>query len=252
MNQFNPYSPWIQDLKHDVSCHIFCFPHAGGSASAYAKIANLLPEDIQLLPVQLPGRENRFSEPPSTSMDELIINIHNNLHKALSEPYILFGHSMGAKIVYEWLIKIYKSGSNLPLAIIISGCNPPHIRDTNIIHILNDNDFINELNKFSPHTAKLLQDNDFRSLFLPLLRADFTLDECYTPTILNSKFSIPIYAWSATNDKTALTSDVEQWKNYTKYIFKHDVFSGDHFFLLNDINRTASTLCKIARVCLSI
>lgn len=70
--------------------------------------------------------------------------------------------------------------------------------------------------------------------------------------IIFQKFSIPIYAWSATNDKTALTSDVEQWKNYTKYIFKHDVFSGDHFFLLNDINRTASTLCKIARVCLSI
>ncbi|MNW69143.1 Thioesterase domain protein [compost metagenome] len=41
---------------------LFCLPHAGGSASIFAKWRNLLDCLIKLYPIELAGRGERFNE----------------------------------------------------------------------------------------------------------------------------------------------------------------------------------------------
>ena len=44
---------------------LFCLPYAGGGASAFRRWPAEFGPDVEVLPVQLPGRENRISEDPA-------------------------------------------------------------------------------------------------------------------------------------------------------------------------------------------
>ncbi|MFE0760018.1 thioesterase II family protein, partial [Streptomyces smyrnaeus] len=51
---------------------LLCFPCAGQGASAYRPWQRLLAPEIEVVPVQLPGREGRATEPPQGSMEGVL------------------------------------------------------------------------------------------------------------------------------------------------------------------------------------
>lgn len=56
---------------------------------------------VQVMPVELPGHNSRGKEPPITSMKALVEAMATALAPLMSEmPFALFGHSMGAWVVY--------------------------------------------------------------------------------------------------------------------------------------------------------
>lgn len=58
-------STWLARHSSDASAvrRIVCFPHAGGGASFFRPWVKHLPPTVELLAVQYPGRENRYTEP---------------------------------------------------------------------------------------------------------------------------------------------------------------------------------------------
>src|SRR5215831_15189611 len=82
-------------------CRLFCFPHAGGNAMGYHSLARLMPADIELCPVELPGRAARLDEPAIRSMGELVDTLSDALRPLLDVPFAFFGHSVGACIAFE-------------------------------------------------------------------------------------------------------------------------------------------------------
>src|SRR5262249_9724493 len=83
-----------------VRCRLFCFPHAGGNATAYQSLRRLMPPDIDLCPVELLGRAARIDEPAIRNMGELIDMLSDALRPLLDVPFAFFGHSVGACIAY--------------------------------------------------------------------------------------------------------------------------------------------------------
>src|SRR4051794_21932580 len=77
---------------------LFCFPYAGGAASIFRNWQQSLPAGVEIFPVQLPGRENRFKQPPFTSLALLVETLAHVLNPYLDLPFAFFGHSMGALI----------------------------------------------------------------------------------------------------------------------------------------------------------
>ncbi len=51
---------------------LFCFPFAGGGASAYNSWAQKMKSDVTVCPIQLPGREERIMEKPYNSMVDML------------------------------------------------------------------------------------------------------------------------------------------------------------------------------------
>ena len=80
---------------------LVCFPHAGGSALAFARWSKTLQAGIEVFGVQLPGRGARINEKPYRSMRVLIPELVNGLSDVLDAPFAFFGHSMGALIAFE-------------------------------------------------------------------------------------------------------------------------------------------------------
>src|SRR5262245_10924381 len=67
-------SPWIlrPRPRPEARLRLFCFPYAGGGASAFRGWPPGLPAEIETLAVQPPGREGRFREAAHRSLPELV------------------------------------------------------------------------------------------------------------------------------------------------------------------------------------
>ena len=63
----------------DAALRLFCLPFAGGGASIYRTWGKLLGSTVEVCPVQLPGRENRFSEPAFKNAQALAQALANQL-----------------------------------------------------------------------------------------------------------------------------------------------------------------------------
>lgn len=87
-------TPWIWRARRPrARQRLICFPHAGAGAGAYGEWARLLPTDIELAAVQLPGRQNRIAEDPVTEVGPLVKVLTQALRPVLDGDFAFFGHS---------------------------------------------------------------------------------------------------------------------------------------------------------------
>src|SRR5262245_41506308 len=73
---------------------LFCFPYAGGGASAYRGWAEALPS-LEVCAVQAPGRETRIGEAPLTRLEPLADAATAAIRPLLDRPFAFFGYSLG-------------------------------------------------------------------------------------------------------------------------------------------------------------
>ena len=148
----------------------------------------------------------------------------------LDTPYLVFGHSLGAKISYEVCNELREKQDNAPCHLIVSGSRAPHIPEPEPLHHLQDVDFIEAMKRYSGMSKEFLENRDLLNLFLPIFRADFILDETYCFTKYE-KFDFPITALYGDQDQDSEIDTVEAWSEYTNTSFNKKVFHGEHFFI---------------------
>ena len=101
---------------------LFCFPYAGGGASVFSSWKGRLPNKLNIYSFQAPGKEERISELPCTELSTLVTEAaDDNIEHGIAR-IMLYGHSLGALVVYELLTKLELVGQNVSLAL-VSGRN---------------------------------------------------------------------------------------------------------------------------------
>ncbi len=234
MMRKEPLSPWIQywQPKFETRLRLFCFPYAGGSAAIFRLWPELLPPQIEVWPVQLPGRERRISEQPFEHLDPLIDALMEALLSYLDEPYAFFGHSMGALISFELTRALRKTGSTAgPMRLCVSGHRAPQLPDTlPPVHNLPEHRFIEELQRLKGTPEEVLQHPELLQLLFPLLRADFAVCETYTYTH-QAPLTCPISAFGGLRDGEVPCESIVAWCDQTRGPFNVHFFDGGHFFL---------------------
>ena len=85
----------------EAALRLFCFPFAGGGASIYRAWGKLFGAAVEVCPIQLPGRENRFSEPAFKDAQALAQALASQLQLYSDKPFVMYGHSMGALVAFE-------------------------------------------------------------------------------------------------------------------------------------------------------
>jgi medium-chain acyl-[acyl-carrier-protein] hydrolase len=159
---------------------LFCFPYAGSGASIYRTWGEELPDTVEICPVQLPGRENRYVEPLYSRFEPLIEALCNGLKPLLDLPYALFGYSMGAFIAFELARTLRWRGDCGPKRLFISARRGPRLPDTRqAISELPDAEFIQQLDTYEGTPKDVIKDSEIMACYLSTLRADFKLCETY-------------------------------------------------------------------------
>ncbi|WP_301109739.1 alpha/beta fold hydrolase [Sporosarcina sp.] len=208
---------------------LFCFPFAGGGASVYNQWINKMQEEITVCPIQLPGREERIMEKPYMDMKMMLEDLTEQIKNVIKGKYALWGHSMGSKIAYELEKHMEKDGYQAQ-CLFVSGSRIPSIPEPNPIYYLSDNAFKKELGRFEGTPKEILESKELLDFFLPMLRADFTLDETYYDEVV-TKLRSPIMAFGGDKDREADEEAIRRWNNYTDNTFGYEIFEGGHFYL---------------------
>ena len=223
--------PGLVPGRNAPRLRLLCFPHAGAGASVFRGWEEEMPEGVELLPVQLPGRERRWHEPVFLNMTSLTRELAVALRRILETPYVLFGHSMGGLIAFELVRHLRRAKLSMPMRLFISSARAPHLPDREPpLHHLPDEQFLAHLaGQFGDAKDGALIDQELARALLPILRADFTVCETYQPSP-ERPLDLPLTVYGGRRDPMVVYSDLASWSAQTRRSFRLHLFSGDHFF----------------------
>jgi medium-chain acyl-[acyl-carrier-protein] hydrolase len=223
-------------LAHPHKAHrggvpLLCLPNAGGGASQFFAWARLLPPEVELCPIQLPGRENRLREAPLHQMDALLGQLADALAGYLNGPFAIFGHSLGGLIGFELARTLRRRYGLRPAHLFISSRRPPHLPPQFApIHRLPDEMFLDELSRRYNGIPDLVrQDPEMLSLYLPILRADVTVLETHS-WVAEQPLDCPISVFGGRDDTSVPVKDLAAWAVHSTKPVEPKLFPGGHFY----------------------
>jgi medium-chain acyl-[acyl-carrier-protein] hydrolase len=224
---------WLQTFKPrpTAAARLFCFPFAGGGAQSFSQWPNQLPENVELCAVQLPGRETRMREPPIADAHALVRAMAPSLVPKMREPFVLFGHSMGAILAFELARLLETQWQLSPRLLIVSGRVAPHRRPPREpINRLPQSEFVEGLRHLNGTPPEILADQQLMAMIAPMLRADFAVHEEYNYRT-DTRLQCDVLALGGLRDPEAGRTAIGDWRQMTEGAFSLRMFPGDHFFI---------------------
>lgn len=230
MSENNPWLSYVRPNPH-ARLRLFCCHYAGGSAALFRTWQGVLPQAVEVCPVQLPGRENRIAETSLTRLPDIAARAATALRPMLDRPYAIFGHSMGALLGFELARQWRQAGAKSPAHVFVSGCRAPHTRG----HLpstrqLPDEEFLAEVRSLNGTPAAIFEHPELLQLLLPVLRADFAAVQTYE-YVAGPPLDCPMTALGGLADAQVSRAQLADWQAQTTRDFAVRMLPGDHFFL---------------------
>lgn len=227
---------------------LFCFPYAGGGGSVFVRALAGLTRSIEVCPVQLPGRENRLSEPFLTSVPEVARAAAAGLQEYFDMPFAFFGHSLGAIVAYELAQILLRSAGPQPRRLVVSAHRAPHVPSPHDSYWnLPDAEFKKRVAELKGTPKEVLEHEELQALMLPIMRADFRLDETYSHNPDHGPLQCPITAIGGLLDSEVPKADLLAWSATTVGQFELKMINGDHFFVHSQTPALISLLGEALR-----
>lgn len=208
---------------------LFCLPYAGAGASAFRHWQGAFGADVEVLPVQLPGRENRISEDPRFTVADVAAAIAGRADR----PYAIYGHSMGGRVGFEVVRELARTGGPLPLRLYVGGARAPHVDDASLfdgLSAVDDEELLRRLGDGGGLPPEVLAHPELVELLLPLLRADFGRVDSYR-YVPGEPLPVPVVAFSGRADRAVSHAQSAAWARHTAAGFTLHEIDGGHFFL---------------------
>lgn len=219
----------------DAKINLFCFPHAGSGPGVYAYWGRLLSNKFNFYPIHYPMRERRKSEPLPDSIQELAYLLaKDNKELFLEKPFAFYGHCMGGIIAYETaksLETVYGIG---PALTVISSSVAP---DCPIEHQIDEKMDIKKMAEIFADmhyiSKDLIEDDMYVKYFIPVLKADYLLQQKYIVTEIK-QLNSPIFVMYGDSDEQIAREKLLRWQRFSTVKVSYRPIPGGHFFVNKD------------------
>lgn len=222
----------MRSRQNPAACfRLFCLPYAGGGASIFRAWSDILPQEIEVCSIQLPGRENRLMDPLFTELEPLVQTLADIVLPHLDKPFALFGHSMGALVAFELCRTLYQKRMLSPVHLFVAGHRAPQLPNPREpTHDLPTPLLLEQLRRLNGTSKEVFQNGELMQLMLPILRADLAICETYR-YVASDSLTCPLSAFGGLLDGEVGYGDLVAWQSQTSSTFTIRMFPGDHFFL---------------------
>jgi medium-chain acyl-[acyl-carrier-protein] hydrolase len=223
---------------------LFCFPYAGGSASAFLRWEELLPPQIELVAIQPPGRGSRLDESPLTSVAQVAEQLAGAIPPLLDRPYLTYGHSMGSIVSFELLHLLKARSLPLPCRYFGAARQAPHVpRRIAPFYDYPLEQFIAELKRFGGTPDAVLENAELMEMLVPMLRTEFRAAYAYhrDPVV---KLECAASVFGGARDQMVPPEELPAWQEHFLERIESRLFAGSHFFLEDDRQAVVSAVCE--------
>ncbi len=207
------------------------FYHAGGSADAIVTLHKHLPQDWELLAAEYPGRGFCASAPTLPTIEQRAQHFANHLRLSRSDaPLLVFGHSMGALVAFEFLRRLQLQGHCTAAALLVSAFLPPSLFAHGRRSLsFSDEQNIRNILVLGGIPEEIFDDEVFQEVLLPRFHHDFVaLDSyMYAP---GPVLDVPIFAFAGKSDPLAPPDALHSWCAETQNAMDLQVLDGGHFY----------------------
>ncbi|RAH69942.1 uncharacterized protein BO66DRAFT_438646 [Aspergillus aculeatinus CBS 121060] len=244
VKELTPLSPWIFKGT-GAGKRVVCFHSMGIGASLFTPFLVDCPPGLDLVAVQLPGRETRAHE-ELPSFSSAVASIVAEIQSWEQPPDVLWGHSFGGIIAFEVLRALRRKGVPLP-SLMITGTIAPQLigvwkrRELLMSSLSGDSsaDYLLAVTRY-------VDEPDFVIGILEMLHHDapLLLDYEYQE---ESELGVPIVAFSGRQDDIAYREELAHWGAQSKNFTLREV-DGDHWFLRRNKDVLLQALVELAGV----
>ena len=214
------------------SVRLFCLPYADAGAHLFRGWGYAVPNDVEVCPVELPGRGTRLGEAPASELKMLVRQMAAGLEPLLDLPFAIFGCSMGALIGFELARVLRQRYGQEPATLLAAAQNAPLTipgPTGTQRKLLPDAEFEALLRGSGETTQEVLGNPRLMRLFAPMLRADYSLVDTYDYEP-DEPLRCPIHLFVGTEDPTLGNRDAAGWRQETASHFAVHRFPGGHLF----------------------
>jgi surfactin synthase thioesterase subunit len=245
---------WIRTMKgrsDTASLRVFALPFVGGGASVFKPWPTDLPDTVEVMGIQYPGREDRIHEVPIDSMPAFVAELADAMLPYLDRSFAVYGHSMGGLLAYELTKYLEQQYAEVPMKLIVAGWPSPalvegyvrnlkHIRngfdidresDARVLEVLRDNRLF---------TAPIDNDAPVKPL-MPSVRADLKMlgDYRFENGVA---LRAPITVLHGAEDPLFEVDQLQAWEKLTNGGFSLATVAGDHLFIRNPSAQVMRTI----------
>ncbi|GAB2331853.1 thioesterase domain-containing protein [Streptomyces griseoincarnatus] len=181
----------------DAEYRLLCFPYSGCGASMYVSWPQWI-GPVEVVPLQLPGRENRMREPHYGTYEQLADDVVDGIAAYLDRPYAVFGHCGGALPAFETVLRIQEAGLRPPERCFVSSQVAPQDGPYGRFLGLTEEGLRDELRGLFAALGSNNPSADMLDLFLEVMCADLEANRKYhKPVTTGVSCPLTVIGWDA-------------------------------------------------------
>ncbi|MFE6097910.1 amino acid adenylation domain-containing protein, partial [Streptomyces massasporeus] len=233
-------NPWLRVLKPAARprARIVCMPGMGGTAGGYIPLIGALEEGVELVGVQLPGREARTDEPPLTDMMKMADEVAAALADRCDVPLVLFGHSQGAWLAWEVAHRLGLRPEEPQLSLVVACAQTPYAEVSDFVRRAGvaagrdgatPAEIAEALEGLLPR--QILDNEELLVEYAQRLQADTELGASHRRALTDLRresLKVPVFAVAATDDPVAAPQAMEAWRELSLGAFSLRTIAGSH------------------------
>ncbi|MER7731726.1 thioesterase domain-containing protein [Streptomyces erythrochromogenes] len=221
---------------------LFCFPHAGGDATAYTPLARALAPVAEVWALRPPARGGRSRHPMPPDFDALVAAVREALTPHLTGGdggrFAFYGQSFGALLAYE-VARALPADRRPELVVAVGAPSPAEWteRETRDLDA-------SELLRLTGLDESVQSHPDLAALALAAIRTDLAVSATYRHRP-HAPIGSAIHALAGAQDPMLATTGLTGWAAHTRGAFGHRVVPGGHLLATVDRPGPADLLTSL-------
>ncbi len=204
------------------------FAYAGGGATVFHHWAEAFGPEVEVVAVQLPGRQERLREPALRRTSPIIHHLAAELDQLPPAPLALLGVSFGGALVWELAARLVDRGQE-PRLFLLASRSPALAPRPPLLHPRSDADFLDALIEQYGVSLEMLRDRQLWEIAGPSLRADIEAMETRPIALAPLPLSATLLVGS--DDPGRGDHGKAAWSTALSGELEELVLPGGHFFV---------------------